>query len=75
MKRTIAVIGTALLLVGAGAGAASAGEGHAYGKVTKECVAALGLSSVGSAIQAGRDSHPDAKMTAKTIAESAHCAS
>lgn len=74
MKRAIAVVGTVFLLMGAGVGAANAAEGNAYGKVSTECVATLGASSLGAGIQAGKLAHPGAKMTAKSIAESVHCA-
>ena len=73
MKRTLAVLGTTALLMGAGIGVANAGQGNAYGKVAKECVAELGAPSLGQGIQAGKLAHPGAKMTAKTIAESIHC--
>jgi len=67
-KIALAVSAAALLVV-----PATASAGNGYGNETRECVAGLGLSSVGEAIQAGREAHPGAKMTAKTIAESVHC--
>jgi len=72
MKKLIVTLGAAVL-VAIPATAATASAGNAYGTEAKECVAGLGLSSVGEAIQVGKDAHPDAKMTAKTIAESVHC--
>ena len=75
LKRIAATAGVAIFVFGAGAGVAQADGGHAYGKTAAECVAALpGAPSLGAAIQAGREAHPDAKMTAKTIAMSVHCA-
>jgi hypothetical protein len=50
---------------------AAASAGNAYGLETMSCLD----KSVGAAIQAGKIAHPGAKMTAKTIAESPHCAS
>lgn len=49
---------------------AAEGIGHAYGVVVQQC---FGVS-VGDAIAAGKVVHPGVKMTAKTIAESPHCA-
>lgn len=74
MKRKMS-IGTALLIGGALAvSPATAGaKGNAYGNSARECVAGLGLTSLGAAIQAGRAVHPGAKITAKTIATSIHC--
>jgi hypothetical protein len=49
---------------------AAEGNGQAYGAVVQQC---LGVS-VGDAIAAGKVAHPGIKMTAKTIAQSPHCA-
>lgn len=73
IKRAFAVAGATALILGSSMGAASA-AGHGYGKTAKECVATLGAPSLGAGIQAGKVAHPGAKMTAKTIAESIHCA-
>ncbi len=74
IKRAFAVAGATALILGSSMGAASAaGSGNAYGKNARECVAALGVTSLGAGIQAGKAAHPGAKMTAKTIAESVHC--
>ena len=73
MKKFIAaaaLAGAALIATPAIAGA----EGNAYGKTARECVAGLGAPNLGQGIQAGKLAHPGAKMTAKTIAESIHCA-
>ncbi len=75
VKRAFAVAGVAALVLGSTAvTATAAGQGNAYGKHARACVAALGADSLGSGIQAGREAHPGAKMTAKTIAMSIHCA-
>lgn len=75
IKRAVAVAGVTAFVLGSSMGVASAAEsGNAYGKVAKECVAALGADSLGAGIQAGKDAHEGAKMTAKTIAMSVHCA-
>ena len=49
---------------------AAASAGNAWGTETASCLG----KSVGAAIQAGREAHPGVKMTAKTIAQSPHCA-
>ncbi len=61
----------ALVSVAPVANAAGHIEGNAYGVKTMTCLD----KSVGEAIQNGRDAHMGAKMTAKTIAMSPHCAS
>jgi hypothetical protein len=74
ITKGFAIAGCAALLLTAGAGVANAApEGNAYGKNAKDCVASLGIDSLGAGIQAGRVTHPGAKMTAKTIAMSVHC--
>ncbi|MCC2592940.1 hypothetical protein LKO27_05865 [Tessaracoccus sp. OS52] len=69
------LIGTAIGLVAfAGAApAAQATESHhrGYGVIVQDCLD----KSVGAAIKAGKAAHEGARMTAKTIAESPHCAS
>lgn len=68
------LIGTTLGLIALAGVAPSAqaaeNPGNAYGVSVQHCL----KMSVGDAIQAGRDAHPGAKMTAKTIAMSPHCA-
>lgn len=71
IKRAVAVAGVTAFVLGSSMGAATAAEsGKAYGKVAKDCFE----SSLGASIQSGKMVHPDAKMTAKTIAMSVHCA-
>jgi hypothetical protein len=73
MRKFIAagvIAGAALLATPAIAGA----EGNAYGATARACVAELGAPNLGQGIQDGKLAHPGAKMTAKTIAESIHCA-
>ena len=75
IKRAFAVAGATTLILGSSMGVASAaGSGNAWGKKAQECVAALDAPSLGAAIQAGKAAHEGAKMTAKTIAMSVHCA-
>lgn len=70
MKKLIATLGAAALLVVA---PASASAGNAWGKNAGDCAATLGLN-LGQAIQAGKEAHPGVKMTPQAIAESVHCA-
>ncbi|KYF63946.1 hypothetical protein BE11_06810 [Sorangium cellulosum] len=73
MKK-ILIAGTIGLFALAAAAPAAQAAGHEpgnrYGAVVMECRD----KSVGEAIQNGRAAHPGAKMTAKTIAMSVHCA-
>lgn len=74
IKHALAVAGVTVLVLGSSMGAASAANsGNAYGKDARACVAALGATSLGAGIQAGKQAHPGVKMTAKTIAMSVHC--
>ncbi|MBI4899071.1 MAG: hypothetical protein HY829_01185 [Actinobacteria bacterium] len=72
MKKLLVGATIALLAFAGAAPTAQAAEGNgqAYGAVVQQC---LGVS-VGDAIAAGKVAHPGIKMTAKTIAESPHCA-
>lgn len=72
MKKLIAgavIAGAAVMALPAVAGA----EGNAWGKDARACVAAFDVN-LGQGIQAGKATHPGAKMTPKTIAQSIHCA-
>lgn len=72
MKKFLVGATIGLLAIAGAAPSAQAAEGsaHGYGVVVQQC---LGVS-VGDAIAAGKVAHPGLKMTAKTIAESPHCA-
>lgn len=71
MKKIIAISATVLLSLAGSVTAASA-EGNAYGATARDCFASYG--NLGQVIQEGKMAHPGVKMTAKTLAESAHCA-
>lgn len=68
------LIGTTIGLIAFAGVAPSAqateSSGQGYGVVVQACLD----KSVGAAIAAGKAAHPGVKMTAKTIAESIHCA-
>jgi hypothetical protein len=76
IKRAVAVAGATVFVLGSSMGAATAADhGKAYGKTARACLSAgFGTSSLGAGIQNGKKAHDGAKMTAKTIAMSVHCA-
>ena len=63
-----AIAAAAVMAVPAVAGA----QGNAWGKDARDCVAAFDVN-LGQGIQAGKATHPGAKMTPKAIVESIHC--
>lgn len=70
-KRLVALAFAAFGAVGLLALPAAA-EGHAYGKIAGDCV--ISSKNLGQALKNGTEIH-GVKVTAKSFAESPHCAS
>lgn len=72
MKKLLVGTTIGLLAFAGVAPAAQAAEprGNAHGAIVQMCLD----MSVGEAIKAGKAAHPGAGMTAKSIAQSVHCA-
>ena len=66
------IAGAALMAVPAVAGAQ--GNGHAWGRDARACVANFDVN-LGQGIQAGKVAHPGLKITPQAIAQSIHCTS